>query len=121
MLPAEDIERAKAFYTQVLGLPLAWQTGRGIAVSAGHGSMLYIYIHPRTTADHTAVRFAVTDVEALVAQLRQCGVAFEEYDLPDFKTVNGIVTNPHGAKAAWFKDTEGNLLSMVQTEGASAG
>ena len=54
------------------------------------------------------------DVEAEVAELRRSGVVFEEYDMPGLKTVNGIAT-AGGAKAAWFKDSEGNILALVQT------
>ena len=55
----------------------------------------------------------VADVEAAVAELRDKGVRFEEYDLPGLKTVNGIA-ELGGTRGAWFKDPEGNILSMVQ-------
>jgi hypothetical protein len=65
------------------------------------------------TAQHTLGAFMVADVEAAVAELRGTGVSFEEYDLPGLKTVNGIA-ELGGIKWAWFKDPEGNILSVVQ-------
>jgi hypothetical protein len=56
----------------------------------------------------------VDSVEAEVAELRARGVAFEEYDMPGIKTVNGIAT-AGGTKAAWFKDSEGNIMALIQT------
>jgi predicted enzyme related to lactoylglutathione lyase len=60
---------------------------------------------------HTQVGFEVKDLEAEMADLRSRGVTFEEYDFPGMKTENGVLTMPEG-KGAWFKDTEGNLLSL---------
>ena len=65
------------------------------------------------TALHTLGAFMVRDVEATVADLRGRGVTFEDYDLPGVKTVNGIA-ELGGFKGAWFKDPEGNILSVVQ-------
>lgn len=57
--------------------------------------------------------FEVKDIGAEVAELTSRGVVFEEYDFPGFKTVDGVATLDIG-KAAWFKDTEGNLIGLVQ-------
>jgi hypothetical protein len=65
-----------------------------------------------TSKASTAFR-EVDDVEAEVAELKSRGVVFEEYDMPGIKTVNGIATGG-GAKTAWFKDTEGNILAVSQ-------
>jgi hypothetical protein len=69
------------------------------------------------TAQHTLGAFMVQDVEAAVADLRGKGVTFEEYDLPGVKTVNGIA-ELGGTRGAWFKDPEGNILSVVQLPAA---
>jgi hypothetical protein len=69
------------------------------------------------TAQHTLGAFMVRDVEATVADLRGRGVTFEDYDLPGLKTVDGIA-DLGGIKGAWFKDPEGNILSVVQLPGA---
>jgi predicted enzyme related to lactoylglutathione lyase len=76
--------------------------------------MIYIYQRAPTRADHTVAAFDVADIEAEMRQLRSKGVQFEEYDMPGIKTVNGVATMPDGDKAAWFKDTEGNILALEQ-------
>jgi hypothetical protein len=65
------------------------------------------------TAQHQLAAWVVEDLEAEVAELRGRGVVFEEYDYPGLRTVNGVATTPAG-KAAWFKDSEGNTLTMTQ-------
>jgi predicted enzyme related to lactoylglutathione lyase len=65
---------------------------------------------------HTQVGFGVDDVEAEVADLKAKGVTFEEYDFPGLKTVDGVA-EIEGERAAWFKDCEGNLLSISTETG----
>jgi hypothetical protein len=67
------------------------------------------------SVQHQVAAWRVEDLEAEVAELRDRGVAFEEYDTPELRTVDGIGTTPVG-KAAWFKDSEGNLLTMMQLD-----
>ena len=55
----------------------------------------------------------VTDLEREVAELKARGVTFEEYDMPGIKTDNGVITMPDGSRGAWFKDCEGNILSIT--------
>ena len=116
-LPAVDMDRARKFYQEVLGLKLAGgdPTG-GVMFQAGQ---TYIYLYPRgaTKADHTVAEFDVDDVEAEVKELRARGVTFQDLDMPDMgiKTVNGVATMsmPEGKlKVAWFTDTEGNILAI---------
>jgi len=116
-LPAVDIDRARKFYTEVLGLKLLGQdSSGGLMLQAGQG---YIYVYPRgvTKADHTMAEFQVDDIEAEIKELRAKGVTFRDLDMPEMglKTVNGVATisTPEGdMKAAWFTDTEGNILSL---------
>jgi len=75
--------------------------------------MLYVYQRSATKADHTVASFKVNDLEAEVKELKAKGVKFEEIAIPGIKTVNGIATMGK-MKAAWFKDTEGNILSITQ-------
>jgi len=113
-LPAVDISRARKFYTELLGLKVTKEDeSPGFMVEAGNKTMLYIYERGATKADNTAASFYVKDVEKEVNELKEKGVKFEEYDLPGLKTVNGIVTMGN-MKAAWFKDTEGNILGITQ-------
>jgi hypothetical protein len=65
------------------------------------------------TAQNTAASFTVTDIVGLMKDLRARGVAFEEYDLPNFKTVDGLF-EAGGYKAAWFKDSDGNIVELAE-------
>ena len=113
-IPVVDVERAKKFYLETLGLTLAKEDEWGTLVAAGQGAQLLLYPRGATKADHTVAAFEVDDVEAEVAALRARGVTFEEYDLPGLKTENGIAVAGK-SKAAWFLDTEGNILSVSST------
>lgn len=114
MLPVMDLARARAFYEDKLGLEPLGASADGKFKYACGGATLALFPKPDgTKAEHTAVSFAVEDIEREIAELKARGVAFEDYDLP------GLVTNNHvcvlGAeKAAWFKDTEGNFLCIHQ-------
>lgn len=111
-LPVVDLQRAKQFYQEKLGLKVIKEDpSPGALLEAGKGTSLYIYQRGATKADHTAASFMVKDVEGEVKELRAKGVVFEEYDLPNLKTVKCIFTMG-GMKAAWFKDTEGNILGI---------
>ena len=84
--------------------------------SAG-GTSCFLYPTENAGTNRASQAFwQVTDIEREVGELKQRGVTFEEYDQPHMKTVNGIVT-AGGAKAAWFKDTEGNILAIIQYVG----
>ncbi len=120
VLRAEDFDRAKAFYTEVLGLTLTHEaTGppREGIFSAGEGTMICIYGRPGLPPPQNtalAFRVPVERFETFVKTLRGRGVVFEEYDMPEIglKTVNGI-TEMNGRKRAWFKDPEGNIIGLV--------
>ncbi len=115
-LPAEDLERARSFYEEKLGLETEVRDDmpEGVFVRAGKGSQIFLYQRGRATAENTALTFEVDDLEGTVAELRMHGVELEEYDFPGLKTVNGMLTR--GAdRAAWFKDSEGNILCAHET------
>ncbi|MDB4928621.1 MAG: glyoxalase [Myxococcaceae bacterium] len=118
MLPVIELSRAREFYEQKLGLTPEGMKPDGHFVYAVGGTHLALFPRPGgTRADHTAVSFEVPDIEQAVDALERNGVAFEDYDLPDLKTVHHICAL--GAeKAAWFKDTEGNYLCIHQTASA---
>jgi catechol 2,3-dioxygenase-like lactoylglutathione lyase family enzyme len=112
MLPVIDLARARAFYEDCLGLTPGNFRPDGKFEYAVGGCTLALFPKPDgTKADHTAVSFKVTDVVATIAELKQAGVVFEDYDLPDFKTVDHVCVLG-SEKAAWFKDTEGNYLCV---------
>ena len=116
-LPAVDVERAKKFYQETLGLKVLQEDpSPGALLQAGEGSTIYIYQRGATKADHTVAGFSVKDVEATVKELKAKGVVFEDVDFLGLKTIEGIVTMtlPSGEfKGAWFKDTEGNTLAVT--------
>jgi predicted enzyme related to lactoylglutathione lyase len=112
-LPAQDMERAKAWYADKLGLKPAGLDPLGGAfyeLSGGTGFLLY-QSTGKPSGDHTQMALESQDIDAALKDLRSRGVKFEEYDTPQLKTVNGVATFGD-LKAAWFKDSEGNLLSI---------
>lgn len=115
VLPATDLERAKKFYTETLGLKLMEDSKAPqghIMVTAGQNTGILIYERPvPTKAEHTVAGFVVKNIEEVMGELRGKGVTFEEYDFPGLKTVNGVATLG-GYKSCWFKDTEGNIIAI---------
>lgn len=120
VLRAEDYDRAKKFYTEVLGLAEARETPgptREGSFGAGGGTMVSIYERPGLPApQNTTLNFTVPadKIDSVVAELRTKGVVFEDYDIPEIglKTVNGVAEF-EGNKVAWFNDTEGNIISLA--------
>jgi predicted enzyme related to lactoylglutathione lyase len=110
-VPVVDLARAKAFYTEKLGLRTSQDVPGGTMLEAGEGQRIMLYQREPTKADHTIIGFEVEDVEKEIKELRSKGVVFEEYDMPNLKTENFIATMDNW-KAAWFKDSEGNILSI---------
>jgi predicted enzyme related to lactoylglutathione lyase len=85
-----------------------------VTFECGKGTAFFMYPSPGAGTSKASTAFwRVDDVEAEVAALKARGVVFEEYDMPGLKTVNSIATGG-GAKTAWFKDTEGNILAVSQ-------
>ena len=112
-IPVSDIKRARAFYEQKIQLIAREEYAGGVIYDCG-GSSVFMYPTPNAGTSRASQAFwEVADVEAEVAALRKNGVVFEEYDMPGMKTENGILT-AGGAKTAWFKDTEGNILAISQ-------
>ena len=112
MLPVIDMVRARAFYEECLGLQPGALRPDGKFVYQVGGSALALFPKPGgTKAEHTAISFQVPDIVASIEVLKSRGVVFEDYDFPDFKTVNHVCVLG-SEKAAWFKDTEGNYLCL---------
>ena len=115
-LPAADIERAKAFYRDKLGLEPVEEAGDGGAFYETGGARFLLYPSGFAgTNQATAAGWQVDDIDAVVAGLKANGVEFQDYDFDELKTVDGIATLPNGIKGAWFIDSEGNILSVFQT------
>jgi catechol 2,3-dioxygenase-like lactoylglutathione lyase family enzyme len=111
-IPAADMDRAKRWYKDKLGLAPTREDELGATYKVGGGTGFVLYPTPNAgKAPNTLLSFQTDDVIAEVRDLRAHGVVFEEYDMPGLKTVDGIATmgQYHGA---WFKDSEGNILAV---------
>lgn len=112
MLPVKDLDRARDFYVNKLGLEAEGLAADGKFLLRAGGTRLALF--PKsggTKADHTAVSFQVADIAAAIRQLEARGVAFADYDLPGLKTVEHVCVLG-SEKAAWFQDPEGNILCL---------
>jgi len=113
-IPAQDLVRARTFYETVLGLkPRSVAPGGVFYEGDGASRFLLFPSSGRASGGHTQLGFAVDDIDAEVAALKRKGVTFESYEMPQFDASTSIATFP-GTRSAWFKDTEGNLLGIVQ-------
>ena len=112
-LPASNLQRAKKFYNEKLGLVPAKEDPSGIFYKSGNTEFLVFPSQGAATGSFTQIGFDVDNIEAEVAALKSRGVTFEEYNSSSLKTANGVATIGTG-KAAWFKDSEGNLLGLIQ-------
>lgn len=110
-----DLEKALAFYRDTLGLTVVNEMPDGAAtLSAGAGTFVDVYVSQFAgTARSTSVDFEVDDLDAVMAELRSRGVVFEEYDMGELKTTNGVA-DAGGVRGAWFKDPEGNIVGLVE-------
>jgi len=114
-IPAIVLDRARKFYEEKVGLTPKQEINGGVVYEFAGGTAAFLYPTPNGGSSKASQAFwSVQDVEAEVAELKKHGVKFEEYDVPGMKTVNGIATGG-GAKAAWFKDSEGNTMAVIQT------
>ena len=114
-IPVRDVERARSFYTDMLGLTPADVKAGATTFTSGGVKLLVYESNQAGTNKATAATWAVSDVDAVVAELKKKGVAFERYDdLPGMAMKGDVHVNPGGdMKAAWFKDPDGNILSIV--------
>jgi catechol 2,3-dioxygenase-like lactoylglutathione lyase family enzyme len=120
MIAASDLERAKAWYTDKLGLSSSEELeGEALYKSGSSGFSVY-ETSAAGTARNTVAAWRVPDLRAQMAELKGRGVVFEEYDFGDWKTLDGVMTDPEGGLAAWFKDSEGNVLGLTQYEDRSS-
>jgi catechol 2,3-dioxygenase-like lactoylglutathione lyase family enzyme len=113
-LPAKDLARARKFYEDKLGFVAKAEIAGGVVYESAKGTACFLYPTPNAGTNAASQAFwQVEDVEREVAELKQKGIAFEHYDLPGMK---GDIASGGGARSAWFKDPEGNILAIVQSE-----
>jgi catechol 2,3-dioxygenase-like lactoylglutathione lyase family enzyme len=121
-LPAQDLERARRFYAEKLGLEPAEERPGGLLYRLGSSEFALFESAGASPGSFTQMGWEVEDIEATVADLKARGVVFEEVDLPGLKTVDGIAEvegnypskGGTGERAAWFRDSEGNMLGIGQ-------
>jgi catechol 2,3-dioxygenase-like lactoylglutathione lyase family enzyme len=112
-IPVTDLDRAKRFYQEVLGLQFLWDNPASVRFACGGGTQLSIFRRGPSTADHTLSHFEVSDVEAVVRGLEERGVTFIDYkDGPLQTTAHIAQMGP--ARGAWFRDPDGNTLGLRQ-------
>jgi predicted enzyme related to lactoylglutathione lyase len=115
-IPVKDLARARKFYEEKLGFKPKEEKAGGVVYEFGKHTACFMYPTPNAGTSKASQAFwQVDDVEREVAELKARGVKFEEYDAPGMKTQNSILT-AGGAKAAWFKDSEGNIMAIIQDD-----
>jgi|SRR4030081_28683 catechol 2,3-dioxygenase-like lactoylglutathione lyase family enzyme len=119
-LPAKDLNRARAFYLEKLGLEPIERREGGLRYVCAAGEFAIFVSMGVQSGTHTQMGWEV-DIEATVRELRAQGVEFEEYGLPGLRTADGIAeiggnypSKGTGERGAWFRDSEGNLLGIGQ-------
>ena len=121
-IPVQDLQRARAFYAEKLGIEPKEERPGGLLYRCGEGEFALFESAGAASGDHTQMGWEVEDIEATVEWLRARGVVFEEYDFLGLRTVNGIAEvagnypsmGGVGERAAWFRDSEGNLFGIGQ-------
>ncbi|NUO45329.1 MAG: VOC family protein [Streptomyces sp.] len=121
-LPAQDLERARRFYSEVLGLEPVDERPGGLLYRCGGTEFALFRSAGAASGTFTQMGWEVDDLDGVVARLRQRGVTFEEVDVPGLRTKDGIADidgnypskGARGERAAWFRDSEGNLLGVGQ-------
>jgi catechol 2,3-dioxygenase-like lactoylglutathione lyase family enzyme len=113
ILPTAQLDAARVFYTEVLGLPYRGRDadGKMIFGIAGGSTLALIEKPAGAQAEHTAISFEVSDINASIKELESRGAVFDDYDLPGLKTVEHVCVLG-SEKAAWFKDPDGNILCL---------
>ena len=113
-IPAKDMARARRFYEDKLGWTPMQEISGGVAYQFANGTACFLYPTPNAGTSKASQAFwSVDDVEREVAELRKRGVEFEDSDMPGEKSPSGVIT-AGGAKAAWFKDSEGNIMAVIE-------
>jgi len=119
-IPAQDVPRARQFYEGKLGFKPKQEVNGGVVYEFAGGTACFLYPTPNAgTSKASQLFWDVDDIEREVAELKSRGVTFERYDIPDApevkKSADGLIVDAGGARAAWFKDTEGNIMALIQS------
>jgi predicted enzyme related to lactoylglutathione lyase len=114
-IPAKDVARARKFYEGKLGFVAKQVMEGGVVYEFAGGTACFLYLTPNAGTSQASQAFwSVDDVDREIEALKARGVTLEDYDMPGEKSPSGAIT-AGGAKAAWFKDSEGNIMALIQT------
>ena len=114
-LPVSDREKARAWYSEKLGLEVAEERPEGLEYVCGDGTRVLLFVSTgKANGEHTQLGLDVDDVDAAAADLKGRGVTFEQYDLPEIKTDENGIAEVQGERGFWFKDLDGNLIGVGQ-------
>ena len=113
-IPTTDLDRAHLFFSEKLGLNLSEKTEYALEYTVKGAKLRVTLVAKNVCADHTVFGWEVTDIESVMAGLITRGVRFEMYaGMPQDE--RGVCTFPGGGKVAWFKDPDGNTLSLTRS------
>ena len=112
-IPAQDLARARRFYEEKLGFTAKAEVNGGVIYECGGGTEAFLYPTPNAGTSKASQAFwQVAEIEGEVADLKRRGVTLEQYGMPE-QNAEGIMDDGHN-KAAWFKDSEGNIMAVIQ-------
>jgi predicted enzyme related to lactoylglutathione lyase len=115
-IPAKDVARARAFYEVIVGLEPKQELNGGVIYEFAGGTACFLYPTPNAgTSQATQAFWDVKDIESEVADLKSRGVRFERYTVPEMNMDMNDIATAGGARTAWFKDTEGNIMAIVES------
>src|SRR5215831_12518948 len=112
-VPATSLERARVFYGETLGLALTSQDDFGLMFDAAGTPLRVARVDDLTPPPYTVLGWVVSDIAAAVAELTRRGVSMERFGFMS-QDAQGVWLAPGGARIAWFKDPDGNTLSITQ-------
>ena len=114
------VHQAETFYSDILGLPLRTRSLGTLIYDVGGTALRVSPVQSNRPSDHTVLGFAVADIDSIIQSLQERGVRLERFPVFPHDEV-GVVRTPDGSRVAWFRDPDGNLLSVVQYSESSEG
>jgi catechol 2,3-dioxygenase-like lactoylglutathione lyase family enzyme len=114
MIPVTDLDRARTFYEDTLGLKTKDEWGEGVTLKSGDTRVNLYRSQFAGTNKATALTFDVDDIDKEVEELKEKGIFFEQYDLPGLQRQGDLYVAEGGFKTTWFKDPDGNILSLTE-------